>query len=323
MNTIFIVLIVLIVLLIITLVVSSIFIKCILAAVPDRNEIKPDSPAGREPAPTDPAKVKFLKNRKELRKGGAEFEKTTAEAEIKSTDGLSLKARYRMQEKECHDWIISIHGYKDSHTFMLPYGAAFYKKGYNVLLPDDRAHGRSEGSYIGMGWLDKEDIAQWVQWVVKRDEKANIILHGISMGGATVMMTAGLNLPHVIGYIEDCGYTSVWDIFRCVMKRDYHLPAFPILHCCRMMCRRKTGYDFVEASSITQLKKCEKPMLFIHGEKDGFVPTDMVYQVYAAFSGVKDIYIAKDAGHAEAMDYDPDAYFDKIFAFIDTKVETA
>lgn len=318
----FIVILILIILLMaLILFVSSLFIKHILEAVPNRSEMEADSPTSNEPEPANAEVAAFLKNRKELRKGGAEFKKLTEKAEITSKDGLKLKARYRMQEGKSHDWIISIHGYKDSHNFMLPYGAAFYEKGYHVLMPDNRAHGESEGSYIGMGWLDKEDIMEWIKWIISRDEEAKIILHGISMGAATVMMTSGENPEHVIGYIEDCGYTSVWDIFACVMKREYHLPAFPILHVCRMICRKKIKYDFVEASCIDQLKKCKKPMFFIHGEKDGFIPIDMGYQVYEAFGGTKDIYIAKNAGHAESMDYDPKAYFNRIFDFIETKIK--
>ncbi|MGN1179815.1 MAG: alpha/beta hydrolase [Suilimivivens sp.] len=261
-------------------------------------------------------------SKKELDKGGAEFEKEMSDAEIVSFDGLKLRAKYRLSKGESHDWIISIHGYKDSHKFMLPYGAAFYEKGYHVLLPDNRGHGKSEGRYIGMGWLDKEDILEWIRWIVNRDSKARIILHGISMGGATVMMTAGENPEHVIGYIEDCGYTSVFDIFACVMKRDYHLPAFPILYCCMVISRLRAGYDFKEASCIDQLKKCKKPMLFIHGEKDDFVPVSMGYQVYEAFPADKELYIAKEAGHAKSMDVDSDAYFGKIFEFIDTRIKS-
>ncbi|MDE6387310.1 MAG: alpha/beta hydrolase [Lachnospiraceae bacterium] len=307
--------------------VSLIFIKNILKAVPNRNEAPPESPASAEDCleisanaadcTDNPAKATYMENRRKLRAMGNKFEQTMKNASITNRDGLLLRAKYRLQDSDTHRWIISIHGYKDSHHFMLPYGAVFYRKGYHVLLPDNRAHGISEGKYIGMGWLDKEDIAEWIQWIVNQDAEAKIILHGVSMGGATVMMTAGKNLDHVVGYIEDCGYTSVWDIFACVMKRDYHLPAFPILHTCRAISRRKLGYDYVEASALTQLANCNKPMLFIHGEKDDFVPTDMGYEVYEAFPGKKELYIAKEAGHANAMDYDPQTYFTKVFTFID------
>lgn len=300
--------------------VSLIFIKNILAAVPDRNNTLTQSPANAEDSTDDPLKAAYMENRHKLRAMGNEFEQTMQDASITNSDGLKLCAKYRMQDEQTHNWIISIHGYKDSHHFMLPYGAVFYRKGYNVLLPDNRAHGASEGNYIGMGWLDKEDISEWVQWVIEQDADAKIILHGVSMGGATVMMTSGKNLDHVIGYIEDCGYTSVWDIFACVMKRDYHLPAFPILHTCRLISKYKLGYDYVKASALTELKKCNKPMLFIHGEQDDFVPTSMGHQVYEAFPGTKDLYIAKDAGHANAMDFDPPTYFSKVFEFIDNNI---
>lgn len=311
--------------------ISLIFIKNILREVPNRNDSPPESPANAEDCPeassnTDgytynPVQTAYMENRRKLRAMGNQFEQTMKDASIANRDGLLLRAKYRMHDSDTHRWVISIHGYKDSHHFMLPYGAVFYRKGYHVLLPDNRAHGISEGKYIGMGWLDKEDIAEWIQWIVNKDADAKIILHGVSMGGATVMMTAGKNLDHVVGYIEDCGYTSVWDIFACVMKRDYHLPSFPILHTCRVISRRKLGYDYVEASALTQLANCSKPMLFIHGEKDDFVPTDMGYEVYEAFPGTKDLYIAKDAGHANAMDYDPQTYFAKVFAFIDNNID--
>ena len=71
---------------------------------------------------------------------------------------------------------------------MMSYGEKYYEMGYNVLLPNNRAHGNSEGNYIGMGWLDKDDIACWVNWINKQDPNAKIILHGVSMGAATTMM---------------------------------------------------------------------------------------------------------------------------------------
>ena len=89
------------------------------------------------------------------------------------------------------------------------------EQGWNVLLPDMRTHGESEGKYIGMGWLDRLDVLKWIDLIRERDEQAQIILHGVSMGGATVMMTSGEALPeNVRAVIDDCGYTSVWDIFR-------------------------------------------------------------------------------------------------------------
>lgn len=250
---------------------------------------------------------------------GLDFEDQTKPMIISSQDDLNLKAKY-IDQKETHRWVILIHGYKSDNHNMMSYGAKYYQKGYNVLLPDNRAHGKSEGDYIGMGWLDKEDIACWVQWIIKKDPQAQILLHGVSMGGATVMMCAGDRLPQVVGYIEDCGYTSVWDIFASELDKRFSLPTFPILDISNLVAQMKVGYDFKKASSIEQVKKANQPMLFIHGGKDDFVPTDMVYEVYEACQSSKDLYIVEEAGHAQAKDYDPQAYWDKVFHFIDQNI---
>ncbi len=263
----------------------------------------------------------IAKNKKQETKKGKQFKKNTSSTQIFSNDGLKLNANYKTQENETHKWAILIHGYKSSNNNMMSYGAKYYEKGYNVLLPSNRAHDESEGDYIGMGWLDKDDIACWVEWIVKQDPSAQIILHGVSMGAATTMMASGDNLNNVVGYIEDCGYTSVWDIFESELDKRFSLPAFPILNISSTVANFKAGYNFAEASSVEGVKKSEKPMLFIHGGKDDFVPTDMVYDVYNAANCEKDLYLVDEAGHAEAKDYDPDAYWDKVFTFIDEKIE--
>ena len=250
---------------------------------------------------------------------GKDFMKKTKSMIISSVDDIRLNGQYLMHDDN-HLWTILIHGYKSDNTNMMSYGAKYYEEGYNVLLPNNRAHGTSDGDYIGMGWLDKDDIACWVDWIVSRDSQAQIILHGVSMGGATVMMTAGDNLDHVIGYVEDCGYTSVWDIFASELDKRFSLPAFPILDISNLVGQLKAGYNFKKASSIEQLKKSKQPILFIHGGKDDFVPTDMVYQNYDATESVKDIYVVEKAGHAESKDYNPEEYWNKVFEFINTKI---
>lgn len=250
---------------------------------------------------------------------GYRFMEQTKPMLISAKDSIRLNGQYLTHENN-HMWAILIHGYKSDNTTMMAFGAQYYEKGYNVLLPNNRAHGTSQGDYIGMGWLDKDDIACWVDWIVSQDSQAQIILHGVSMGGATVMMTAGDNLDHVIGYIEDCGYTSVWDIFASELDKRFSLPTFPVLDISNLVGQLKAGYSFKEASSIEQLKKSKRPILFIHGGKDDFVPVEMVYKNYEAANCVKDIYVVENAGHAESEDYNKEEYWNKVFKFIDEKI---
>ena len=250
---------------------------------------------------------------------GLNFSEKTKPMIISSEDSLRLRGQY-LDHENSHRWVILVHGYKSSNENMMSYGSEYYDNGYNVVLPDNRAHGKSDGTYIGMGWLDKDDIACWVNWVIEKDPQAQIILHGVSMGGATVMMASGDRLPQVVGYIEDCGYTSVWDIFASELDKRFSLPTFPVLDISNFIAKIKAGYDFKEASSVDQIQKANQPMLFIHGAKDDFVPLEMVYEVYDAYPTTKELYIVDEAGHAQSKDYDVNAYWNKVFDFIDKNI---
>lgn len=196
--------------------------------------------------------------------------------------------------------------------------SAYGLAGWNVLTPDMRAHGESEGVYIGMGWLDRQDVLLWIDYIISLDPEAEIVLHGVSMGAATVMMTAGEDLPeNVKGIVEDCGYTSVWDIFADELSALYRLPSFPILNVTEQVARVRAGYGFREASALEQVKKARVPILFIHGSEDNFVHTEMVYPLYDACPTAKDLLVVEGAGHGQAYSKDPELYLETVFAFLE------
>ena len=243
---------------------------------------------------------------------------TAEKVQITSHDGLNLVGEMFRTDTARHKWLIGVHGYtgkkEDYHNVACQYTG----QGYNVLLPDMRSHGESEGTYIGMGWLEKTDVLQWIDLIIEMDPDAEIILHGTSMGGATVMMVSGEELPsNVKGIVEDCGYTSVWDIFADELDYLFGLPTFPILNVAEFVANIRAGYDFKEASSVEQVKNAQVPMLFIHGSEDNFVKTDMVYDVYDACPTTKEILVVEGAGHGQAHELDPELYFTTVFEFIE------
>ena len=171
---------------------------------------------------------------------------------------------------------------------------------------------------VGMGWLDRKDILDWTDWIIDRNPEAEIVIYGVSMGAATTMMTAGEDTPDQVKcFVEDCGYASVWDIFSNELKLRFGLPEFPILYTASALSSVEAGYSFQEASALEQVKKCEKPMLFIHGTADDFIPYEMMDTLYEAEPGTnKETLTAEGAGHGEAMYALGDQYWDKVFAFI-------
>lgn len=237
-------------------------------------------------------------------------------ASLQRPDGPVLRASYFPQEG--HKYAILFHGYTGGAWQMAPYGKVYYDMGWSVLTPDALAHGGSDGDYIGMGWLERPDVIGWIDRIISEDPEAEIVLHGVSMDGATVMMAAGEDLPdNVKCIVEDCGYSSVWDEFRLQLKNVFHLPAFPLLDAASLVCRIRAGYGFKEASSVKQLQKATIPMLFIHGDADTFVPFSMLDVVYeACASSEKEKLVVADAAHGAAADTDPELYWDTVTAFV-------
>lgn len=236
---------------------------------------------------------------------------------IQSADGLKLNAAL-YPNQDSHRWAIVIHGYRSNHLGMLNYAQRYHEAGYQVLAPDLRACGTSEGEYVGMGWPDRLDMLRWIDWILAKDPEASIVLHGVSMGGATVMMTSGEATPDAVrAFVEDCGYTSVWDIFASELDLRFHLPAVPVLSSASLIAKLRAGFDFGEADSVKQVAKCNKPMLFIHGDQDNFVPFSMLQKVYDAKPGDnKKMVAVPGAGHGLAATVMGDEYWTTVFDFL-------
>lgn len=240
---------------------------------------------------------------------------------VKSNDGLKLHSYEVKNAKKTNNWVIVVHGYTSEGKLMSSFAKPFYDMGYNVLIPDLRGHGKSEGDYIGMGWDDRLDIIKWIGHILEEDKNANIVLHGVSMGAATVMMTSGEELPsNVKAIIEDCGYTSIKDEFSYQLKVLFNLPAFPVINAASAVCKVRAGYWIGEGSAIKQVAKSKTPMLFIHGDADDFVPYFMLDEVYNAANCKKEKLVIKGARHAKAASTDPELYWDTIKKFIDNNI---
>ncbi|HBT73792.1 MAG TPA: alpha/beta hydrolase, partial [Lysinibacillus sp.] len=162
----------------------------------------------------------------------------------------------------------------------------------------------------------------WVNHIVSLNESAEIVLYGVSMGGATVMMASGENLPtNVKAIIEDCGYSSVWDEFSYQLKAIFHLPAFPIMHFSSVVTKLKAGYTLGEASAVEQVAKSKTPMLFIHGDNDTFVPSTMLNEVYEAANVPKQKLIVEGAGHGGAESVASELYWATIQQFLESNMK--
>lgn len=268
----------------------------------------------------DEAAGQIDKNRRETKELAKAWSETaeSKKVEVRAADGILLRGTEYFTGGQGNQWAIVLHGYRANPESVLSIGMRFSEKGYHVLIPNMRACGESEGDYIGMGWLDKDDLKCWINLIMAQDATAEIVLHGSSMGAATVLMASGDVLPtNVKAIIEDSGYTSVWDIFASEAKVRFNLPTFPVLDAFKLVANIRAKYDIKEASAIEQVRKATVPILFIHGDADDFVPEYMCEALYEAANCKKEKLIIHNAGHTESRDKDPDAYYNKIFEFIE------
>lgn len=215
---------------------------------------------------------------------------------------------------------VLLHGFMADGDSMAGFSKLFYDLGYNILLPDARAHGRSSGKYIGYGWVEKNDILRWIQELIAKKDSKQIVVMGQSMGGATAMMVSGLKLPQQVKcFIEDCGYASAEEEIIYQAHAAVGLPEImckPVVKIVSAMNKVRNGFFLRDASSIQQLKKNTRPFLFIHGKLDQVVPSKMVYENYAATKAPKELWVTPKAKHAESYPMYKTEYRQKVKAFL-------
>lgn len=240
---------------------------------------------------------------------------------IVASDGARLHGYYIPAAVPTAKTSVIVHGYTDNAIRMLMIGYLYnHDLGYNVLLPDLRNSGESDGDHFQMGWLDRLDVLQWMD-VANRlyGDSTRMVIHGISMGAATTMMVSGEPQPsYVKCFVEDCGYTDVWDEFAHKLKDDFGLPPFPLMNVTNMLCKQKYGWSFKEASALEQVKKSTLPMFFIHGDADTYVPTAMVNTLFDAKTvGEKERWVVPGAIHAMSYRDNAEEYTRRVKSFTD------
>lgn len=229
---------------------------------------------------------------------------------IQSFDGLNLAATYIPNPKTVGRLAILAHGLGHSREQMIPYARIFMSLGYDVLMPDARAFGDSQGHTIGYGWLDRLDYERWITMALNQlGLDIDIVLMGISMGAATVMATSGEPLPaNVKAIVEDSGYADLYDEAKFRLTHKFHLPAYPIMPVANQLAHVRAGYGFKDGRILQQVLTSGLPILMIHGSKDQTVPVRNAHALYNQLPQQKGLYIAPDAGHVEAIRTHPDRY---------------
>ncbi|MEG0240480.1 alpha/beta hydrolase [Anaerorhabdus sp.] len=235
--------------------------------------------------------------------------------EIVSYDGYKLSGTLIQQPTD--NYVIVFHAYDFFGTQVLDVPKRFYDEGYNCLVVDQRAYGASEGDYTTLGWKEHYDCVDWIDFIIKQNPNAKIVLHGTSLGGATVLNATGEFLPsNVVCAISDCAFTSIEDLLKYQIKRFIKVPFGALVPGVNLLCKSKMNFNLYEANTLRQVKQSSTPTLFLHGELDSFVPFEMVFDLFYACTAEKELCTFQESKHAES--FLDSKYFDKIFEFVNT-----
>ena len=243
------------------------------------------------------------------------------ELEVTSFDGLKLKGY--LLEGNPKEVVICVHGYKSDMESDFSDKIRIYRdRGTTILLVNDRAHGNSEGRYLGFSELDRFDVAKWVDLINERYDSPRIYLHGVSMGGATVIHCADMKLKNVCGIVDDCGFDSILGISQALMRDMYHVPYFPLGYIAWFWSKLICKVDFNTSIGEECVAKTDVPIVFIHGAEDNFVPCYMSEKMYAACASPKEFHKIPDCGHSAAYMLAPEEYTAAVNRLLDGKLKT-
>lgn len=223
---------------------------------------------------------------------------TASDVYIESFDGLRLHGRWIPAENP-KGTILFAHGYRS--TYLVDFSMVldlYHDAGLNILLPDQRAHGQSEGKIITFGIKESRDMLSWLEYHNREWGEIPVLLSGMSMGASTMMYLADENLPaNVKGFIVDCGFTTPKEILSCVFTSVTHLPAFLCMWSTGLCTRIFGGFGLKQKDSRVSLAKNQLPIVMIHGADDTFVPCKMTKEAYAVCGGPKQLLLVEGAEH--------------------------
>ena len=239
------------------------------------------------------------------------------EVVISAYDGTQLYGRY-YHVKEGAPIELLFHGYR-SHPYRDCSGghALSRKMGFDSLVVDQRAHGRSGAATITFGIKERLDCLAWVNYLNDRfGTKTPIILSGLSMGAATVLMAAALELPENVACImADSPYSSPSGIIKKVCREE----GYPVWLCTPLLYLGARLFGTFHLGSCTAkeaVRQAKVPILLIHGEDDRFVPCDMSLEIAANCASRVDVVTFPDAGHGLSYMTDPLRYEKAVCRFL-------
>lgn len=241
---------------------------------------------------------------------------------MKASDGVDLSAYY--YDLGADTTVIVLHSFNSDGNGDFYYAPYYAEKSYNLLFIDSRGFGNSEGDYIGYGYFEKNDLIDWIHYIIDLSgTNQKIIIHGEGMGAAAAIMAAGQEdiSENVKFIVAQSVYSNIDDLSKYMLKEFFGLPSFPIMNLIENKMKKNAGYSCDEVNVTDYAKQATIPALFISGSADTVVPSEMSEQVYNAYVGEKNYLLIENAQHGTILAYGEESCTKTIDSFIDNYLD--
>ena len=242
---------------------------------------------------------------------GLAFEEVTFQA----VDGLSLRGCW-IPAPGSERAVVILHGHGGSLDWDIHRAPALHAAGFNVLLFDFRAHGRSDGRLATFGYLERLDVQGAVEFLKRRGIK-RIGLLGFSYGGMASTLAAPL-CPDVNAVITDGGPARMRTAItgRCVEANlPRGLAAF-LAWLVISVTSLRLGVNLSRYEAVRWVGQiAPRPILFVHGGLDQYCPD--FDELYAAAKQPKELWRLPGVGHTKASETYPEEFRRRVIGFFD------
>lgn len=237
---------------------------------------------------------------------------------LPSEDGLRLVG-YLYRNGDSKKTAVLIHGFHSGAYEGCSHQALEYiARGYNVFFPDNRACTGSEGNYLTYGIMEQRDTIRWLEYLAQRFPEDSILVHGVSLGGATTCFLADKNLPEQVkALVSDCAFAEMRKVLAYVSYKSTHVPPWLLMPISECWFRCLTGLDYDTETPLKAVSAARLPMYFVTGEQDNYIPMEHTLRLYNACPTDKEIRVIRGAGHAAALVVGGDDYMNPIVAFVE------
>lgn len=210
---------------------------------------------------------------------------------------------------------ILCHGFSQGKYRSLMYAEIFLRLGFRVMIYDHRNHGLSGKAFTTMGFYEKYDLKRLVDWCCETyGSDCRIVTHGESMGAATALLHLGID-KRVLCTIADCSYSDLKELLSYQVRHYYHMPTI-LIPLESLVTYIRAGFWYGQVSPIGVISQVDTPILFIHGKRDRYVPTEMSMKMYKAKKNKKALYLVAKAAHAQSCIVNKKGYAEAVERFI-------